>query len=73
MDGCEPREVAQMEFGRLGLKDDTDIARRRVVWALINVLFYSRHMFVWPTFSQKLVDVIDGLEAGWGFFDGVPE
>ena len=33
---------------------------------------YTRHSFVWPTFSQKLVDVIEGLEAAWGFFEGVP-
>lgn len=72
MDGGEPGEVAEMDFGRLGLMDDPDTGRRRVVWALIIVLAYSRHMFVWPTFSQKLVDVIDGLEAGWAFFDGVP-
>ena len=25
-----------------------------------------------PTFSQKLVDVIEGLEAAWAFFEGVP-
>ena len=36
-----------------------------MVWALIIVLTYSRHSFVWPTFSQKLVDVIEGLEAAF--------
>ena len=44
-----------------------------MVWALIIVLTYSRHSFVWPTFSQKLVDVIEGLEAAWAFFEGVPK
>ena len=44
----------------LGLIEDPATGRRRVVWALIIVLTYSRHSFVWPTFSQKLVDVIDG-------------
>ena len=53
---------------RLGLMDDPETDRRRVVWALIIVLAYSRHSFVWPTFSQKLVDVIEGLEAAWAFF-----
>ena len=67
-----PGDVAEMDFGRLGLMDDPDTGRRRVVWALIVVLAYSRHSFVWPTFSQKLVDVIDGLEAAWAFFEGVP-
>ena len=68
-----PGEVAEMDFGRLGLIEDPETSRRRVVWALIIVLTYSRHSFVWPTFSQKLVDVIEGLEAAWGFFEGVPK
>ena len=67
-----PGEVAEMDFGRLGLMEDPETGRRRVVWALIIVLSYSRHSFVWPTFSQKLVDVIEGLEAAWAFFEGVP-
>ena len=67
-----PGEVAEMDFGRLGLMDDPETGRRRVVWALIVVLAYSRHSFVWPIFSQKLVDVIEGLEAAWAFFEGVP-
>ena len=62
-----------MDFGRLGLIEDPETGRRRAVWALIIVLTYSRHSFVWPTFSQKLVDVIEGLEAAWAFFEGVPK
>ena len=68
-----PGEVAEMDFGRLGLMEDAETGRRRAVWALIIVLRYSRHSFVWPTFSQKLVDVIEGLEAAWAFFEGVPK
>ena len=68
-----PGEVAEMDFGRLGLIWDPTTGRRRVVWALIILLSYSRHSFVWPTFSQKLADVIDGLEAAWAFFGGVPK
>ena len=62
-----------MDFGRLGLMQDPATGRRRAVWALIIVLTYSRHSFVWPTFSQKLVDVIEGLETAWAFFEGVPK
>ena len=36
------------------------------------MLSHSRHSFVWPTFSQKLEEVIGGLEAAWEFFDGIP-
>ena len=68
-----PGDVAEMDFGRLCLMDDAETGHRRMVWALIIVLTYSRHSFVWPTFSQKVVDVIEGLEAAWAFFEGVPK
>ena len=58
-----PGEVAEVDFGRLGLIHDPDTGRRRTVWALIVVLTYSRHCFVWPTF---------GLESAWAFFGGIP-
>ena len=66
-----PGEVAELDFGRLGLIPDPETGRRRAVWALIVVLSYSRHSFVWPTFGQKLEDVIAGLEAAWAFFGDV--
>ena len=68
-----PGEVAEMDFGRLGFIQDPETGRRSTVWALIVVLAHSRHGFVWPTFSQKLEDVIVGLEAAWAFFGGVPK
>ena len=67
-----PGEVAEADFGRLGMITDPATGRRRVVWALIIVLSYSRHCFVWPTHSQQLEDAIAGLEAAWAFFGGVP-
>ena len=42
-----------------------------MVHALIFTAVYSRHMFVWLTFSQTLEAVIDGCEAAWRFFGGV--
>ena len=72
MADTEAREVAEADFGRLGMITDPTTGRRRVVWALIIVLSYSRHCFVWPMYSQKLEDVIAGLEAAWAFFGGVP-
>ena len=62
-----------MDFGRLDLIHDPYTGRRRAVWALIVVLDYSRHSFVWPTFGQKLEDVIAGLESAWAFFGGIPK
>jgi len=67
-----PGEVAEADFGRLGLIWDPERERRRLVWALVVVLSYSRHSFVWPMFRQQLADVIDGLEATWAFFGGIP-
>lgn len=65
-------QVAEIDFGRLGLIPDPGTGRQRVAWALVVVLCYSRHCFVWPLFQQRLEDVIEGLEAAWAFFGGVP-
>ena len=62
-----------MDFGRLGLIHDPETGHRRVVWGLLVVLGYSRHGFLWPTFGQKLPDVIAGLESAWAFFGGIPK
>lgn len=67
-----PGEVAEMDFGRLGLLVDAESGTRRMVWALIVVLSYSRHSFVWPLLRQQIGDVIEGLEAAWAFFGGMP-
>jgi hypothetical protein len=42
-----------------------------VVWALIFTACYSRHCFVWLTYQQRLVDVIEGFDAAWRFYGGV--
>jgi hypothetical protein len=72
MADTRPGEVAELDFGRLGLVWDPNTGRRRVAWALVIVLAYSRHCFVWPLFQQQLPDVIQGLEAAWAFFQGMP-
>lgn len=68
-----PGEVAEMDFGRLGMLLDPETGRKRLVWALVIVLAYSRHCFVWPLFRQQLADIIDGLEACWTIFGGIPQ
>ena len=73
MADTEPGEVAEVDFGRLGLIHDPETGRRKAVWAMVIVLCHSRHCFVWPTSSQKLEDVIAGLEAAWAFFGGIPQ
>jgi len=72
MADTEPGEVAEADFGRMGLADDPETGRKRLAWGMQVVLGYSRHQFLWPLFGQKLADVIEGLEATWAFFKGVP-
>ena len=72
MEDGPPGEVAELDFGRLGYLRDPESGRRRTVWALIVVWRYSRHCFVWPTTSQRLDAVVEGLEAAWACFEGVP-
>jgi transposase len=70
---ARPGEVAEVDFGRLGRVFDPQRQRNRMVWALIVTLLYSRHQYFHVTHSQKLPDLIDGLEDAWDFFQGCPE
>ena len=73
MEDTPPGEVVEVDFGRLGLIHAPETGRRRAVWALLLVLGYSRHCFLWPSFGQTLNDVIAGLESAWAFFGGIPK
>ncbi|MBV8446282.1 MAG: IS21 family transposase [Candidatus Dormibacteraeota bacterium] len=67
----EPGVECQIDFARMGMCFDCEASRRQVVHALIFTAVYSRHMFVWLTFSQTLEAIIAGCEAAWRFFGGV--
>jgi len=67
-----PGEVAEVDFGRLGLVWDGESESRRVHHALLVTLSHSRHQYVHVCRSQKLADVLEGLEDAWEFFGGVP-
>jgi transposase len=67
-----PGELAEVDFGRLGLVYDPDKGRRRVAWALLVTLAHSRHQYLHVTFSQTLADFIEGMEDAWEYFGGVP-
>jgi transposase len=67
----EPGVECQIDFARMGMIFDSETGRRRVVHALIFTAVYSRHMFVWLTFTQTLESIIAGCEAAWRFFGGV--
>ena len=61
----------QLDFGYLGLLADPVTGRQRKVHALIFTACYSRHMFVWLSFTQTLAAFVAGCEAAWVFFGGV--
>jgi transposase len=67
----EPGAECQLDFGYLGMLADPVTGRQRKVHALIFTAVYSRHMFVWLSFTQTLAAFIAGCEAAWVFFGGV--
>jgi transposase len=67
----EPGVECQVDFGKMGMLFDPAAGRRRTVHALMFTAVYSRHMFVWLSFSQTLEAVVAGCEAAWAFFGGV--
>ena len=67
----EPGTECQLDFGYLGLLADPVSGRHRKVHALIFTACYSRHMFVWLSFTQTLAAFIAGCEAAWAYFGGV--
>lgn len=67
----EPGMECQIDFGYLGLLADPVAGRQRKVHALIFTAVYSRHMFVWLSFTQTLAALVAGCEAAWVFFGGV--
>jgi len=69
----DPGQYAQADFGYMGMIWDEASKRKRKVHALILTLCHSRYMYVYLTFSQKLREVIEGLEGGWNHFGGMTE
>jgi len=67
----QPGWELQLDFGRLGMIYDPQTGRTRLARALIFTAVYSRHMFVWLSFSETLETVIAGCQAAWVFFGGV--
>ncbi len=66
-------QEAQVDFAEMGRVHDPDTGRVRRLWVLIVTLSMSRYSFVWPTFSQTTHAVIEGLEAAFRCFCGMPK
>ena len=68
----QPGEVAEVDFGRLGLFQELGSAKPRVLWAFIMTLSHSRLSCVVPTFGQDVASVIECFEQAFEFFGGCP-
>jgi transposase len=66
-------ELAEVDYGRLGIVYDPDTGRRRVAWALLVTLGHSRHQYVHVGFNQTIPEFIGALEDAWEYFGGVPK
>ena len=64
-------EEAHLDFGLMGYVSGEG-GKQRKLHVLIVTLPTSRYQFVWPTFLQTTEALIDGLDAAWAFFGGVP-
>lgn len=67
----EPGEVAQVDFGRMGMVFDPETGRQRVLHALVVTLVFSRHQYVYLTHRQDVDALISGIEEAWEFFGGI--
>ena len=63
MEQSAPGEVAEPDFGRLGFIQDQESGKRQAVWALLVVLAYSRHCFLWQ-FRRAIRGVPAGPDPG---------
>jgi transposase len=66
-----PGDECQIDFGRMGSLHDPVAERTRAAYVLVFTACFSRHCFVWVSFSQTTEAVIAGCEAAWAFFGGV--
>jgi len=69
----EPGQYAQTDFGYMGRIWDPASSKLRKAYALILTLIYSRHMYVYITFTQDIRTVIEGFEEAWDYFGGITE
>jgi hypothetical protein len=58
-----PGELAEVDFGPLGLVWDPQAGRRRLHHALVVTLVHSRHQYFQVSPSQKIEELIEGPEG----------
>jgi transposase len=65
-------EVAEVDYGRMGIWDDPITGKRRVVQAFVMTLCFSRRTFVMPVFSCDQEAWTRCHVAAFAFFGGAP-
>jgi transposase len=65
-------EVAEIDFGVLGMWVDPGTQRRRRLWGFVMTLGASRHMFLRPVWTLDLATWIGSHVAAFAFFGAVP-
>jgi len=68
----EAGEVAQVDFGYVGLLHDPALQMLRKAWVFVMVLGHSRHQFARVVFDQRSETWLRLHAQAFGFFGGVP-
>lgn len=66
-------EVAQVDFGYVGLVVDPATGQPRRAWVFVMVLGYSRHLFARVVFDQTVKTWLDLHVRAFAFLGGVPK
>ena len=67
-----PGEIAEVDFGRMGMWPDPISGRRHVVQAFVMALAFSRRIFVWPVLKCDEQAWVDCHRRAFDFFGAVP-
>ena len=65
-------EIAQVDFGYVGLLHDPELRTLRKAWVFVMVLGHSRHQFARVVFDQRSETWLRLHALAFGFFGGVP-
>jgi transposase len=67
-----PGDVAQVDFGYVGMARETGTGRLRKAWVFVMILGYSRHLFARVVFDQSSATWLSLHAEAFEFFGGVP-
>jgi transposase len=67
----EPGEEAQVDFGYAGRTIDPATGELRKTWVFVMVLSWSRHLFCWLVYDQKVATWLECHRRAFEFFGGV--